>query len=927
MSDAHSTILVEARADPRVEPTLDAIAESCRLAGYSVVRWHGPFSGRVRYSTSLVRCRAAVLWNATHPRYAQAVRLLRRWGVPIVYVELGWFPQDGSFQLDWQGINANASWVHESLKESGGECLEVRPNGDLLVLLQNDKDTQILVNSPWFGNMRQFVEHMIGNSALPLRFRPHPLHRVPDDTAAIIKAAGLSLDCSTTLEAALTNCRAVATINSSAGVAALAHGVPVLCYGEAIYRKEHAVYCMQADPGQTQRVTSSLAAGRCTLWTKSARELLERIRAQQWTIAELPQRLPPFLRHYSHASNNKPSRNTRQISEPMLRLPKPLPDEANGSEVLLGVVIPYRGRFETLEIFLKNIVQHEQIVWCVVNLGDSDSRVESLCRRHSVRHEFVQHDGVFQIGACMNHGARRLACRFFLTQDVDCLAPPGFYERLLVCIKVLDADPNPAAFLMLGCYYASAEFSHKYLNGRIGTQIHETLLNTPHNLEAVGFTGTIPVVRRRFFLNIGGIDERFKGHGAEDFYLLHQLSREWGDIERPPGYPGTGKEAAGLRVLAGLYRQRSRDLDLFLIHRFHARPARQDAYREHSDQNWRLLYQLIEAWDKRKVLVETHPMIFPGLRHAFTGEVISPLPANNPHALKRYLAEHDVRCLLLGNLKAHDRGVLADVARASGVPAYCVERGPLEDTMFLDPNGFNAESSSYARSKWDRPLTDEQSACIARYMERCRGLELALERQEPRESIAAIRKKYGLSTTDRVLFVPLQSPGDTVVRLWSDWIENMNAFAALADQIAQRTSWRVLVKRHPIDKTHYHLQSATLVSSHFKDLLEVSDAVLTINSGMGVQALLWDKPTLVAGHAFYQFDELNCKVNSLEDILCCLSSPMPPLREAALRFLYFLKFRFCCDVSFERTEIELREGRTGNVHYHDIRHVYPDWMF
>jgi hypothetical protein len=294
-----STILVEARRDPASGPALDRIAAVCRNLGHDTFRWRGPLSGRVPYWRRLFDCDLAILWNGAHPRYQPAVAALQARGTQIVYVELGWHPQKGTIQIDTAGINARASWAAEPLRTTSRTPLAVRQHGDLLVVLQLDRDTQITQLSPHFGNMRSFVEFVSRHSALPVRLRAHPrqpagtfdsrpLARGPQCGAAI-------WDDSPSLVAALAGAKAVATINSSCGVEALAAGLPVLCYGEAIYRHAGAVYCLTDDPQETLEATSQLAAGRCSLFREPMAELIARIAARQWQLDEIPKRLPKLL--------------------------------------------------------------------------------------------------------------------------------------------------------------------------------------------------------------------------------------------------------------------------------------------------------------------------------------------------------------------------------------------------------------------------------------------------------------------------------------------------------------------------------------------------------------------------------------------------------------------------------------------------------
>jgi hypothetical protein len=290
-----STILVEARRDPQPGAALDAIAATCRGLGHDVFRWRGPQSGRVPHWRYLFRCDLAIVWNGSNAKYDRSMETLRRRGTPVLFTELGWHPQRGHIQIDPVGINACAGWAAEPLRSPGMTPLPVKSSGDLLVVLQLDRDVQIARLSPWFANMQAFVEFICRHSVLRVRVRHHPRFEPPAEFRALVSQLGGSWDHSPSLAAALAGARAMACVNSSCGVEALAAGLPVLCYGKANYRHPYAAYCMNDDAGATRSVTAALAAGRCELFQEPIAEVVGRILSHQWPVAEIGARLPPLV--------------------------------------------------------------------------------------------------------------------------------------------------------------------------------------------------------------------------------------------------------------------------------------------------------------------------------------------------------------------------------------------------------------------------------------------------------------------------------------------------------------------------------------------------------------------------------------------------------------------------------------------------------
>ncbi|QDU30119.1 Capsule polysaccharide biosynthesis protein [Anatilimnocola aggregata] len=289
------TIVVEDRTCLLAKPVLQAIADTCISLGHRVVRWRGPLSGRVPHSRRLQRCHAAFVWNGVHPSYAPAMAELAAMQARVANVELGWNPQRGTCQIDTAGINATASWSSEPLLTVGKTPLAVRPQGDLLVPLQLDRDTQITQLSPSFANMRALVEFLCRNSRLPVRVRPHPKAPADPLLQQTTLRLGGSWDDSSNFAMAVQRCRAVALVNSSVGVEALGQQLPVLCFGQSIYRHEGAVYCLNNDPAATAQVTSELQHGHCTLTVERVAAAYHRVMSHQWTHAEIPQRLPAIV--------------------------------------------------------------------------------------------------------------------------------------------------------------------------------------------------------------------------------------------------------------------------------------------------------------------------------------------------------------------------------------------------------------------------------------------------------------------------------------------------------------------------------------------------------------------------------------------------------------------------------------------------------
>ncbi|MFW6067633.1 MAG: hypothetical protein ACOC97_04785, partial [Myxococcota bacterium] len=268
--------------------------------------------------------------------------------------------------------------------------------------------------------------------------------------------------------------------------------------------------------------------------------------------------------------------------------------------------------------------------------------------------------------------------------------------------------------------------------------------------------------------------------------------------------------------------------------------------------------------------------------------------------------------------------------REAGVRTVVSERGALPGSWYFD-HGFNADSPSYDPAQWNHPLDDAQGEAIRRHVEELRSSSEALERQGPRRSLDELRQDLG-ATGRRVLLVPLQRPTDTVVQHFSGDVAGVEGVVAVAERLgalldSEDEPWRVVLKKHPLEDRAPPLRGRHTAyapdDAHVHDLLELADAVLTLNSGVGVLALAFGKPTLVLGRAFYAHPGLAVPVASAEEAHRALRQGSAPDPETARRFLFHLRHRVYSFGTFTTEEQVRRDGTrlriTRRIDFRELR--------
>jgi len=270
--------------------------------------------------------------------------------------------------------------------------------------------------------------------------------------------------------------------------------------------------------------------------------------------------------------------------------------------------------------------------------------------------------------------------------------------------------------------------------------------------------------------------------------------------------------------------------------------------------------------------------------------------------------------------------MLYRTCRENNIPYVVCERGALRESVFFDPNGFNADSSSYHPDKWNHPIDDNQRACVMDYIAQERSVDYSLEAQSNRLGDTQLLQKLGIPSNKKILFVPYQRPGDTVITHLCGPIGTFENFLKLVRDTAAKLSgdWVMVTKRHPLEDVLPDMPGVIQADdANIKDLLDVADALLLINSGVGVLGMIWEKPVLYAGQAFYAHPEINVQVSTPEQVMQVLNSGFKPNREKIFRFLSYLLHDFYSFGEFITRPARMPDGSritaTTDIRFRTIR--------
>lgn len=630
---------------------------------------------------------------------------------------------------------------------------------------------------------------------------------------------------------------------------------------------------------------------------------------------------------------------------------------------LLTCIIPLRvnpergDAFERVTYFQLDTRLPKEVGFIVVDDGSpaqAGGQLESLCASLGLGYIRIESSASpFAVGRCRNVGAMHASSQYVLMQDVDLMPYPGFYQSLLDEIEVQGLDLDAKKFLMVPCVYLTREGTEHFWTTRSDLRarkfIHHAWEGEKSLVGKVSTGTSVNLYNRLWFLSRGGNCEEFEGWGYEDYEFNTRAILHLNQFPTPPEwllqkYNFTSVlEYRNWRAVYRLFGDLLFYKGTAFFHAWHPVAAGGD-YMGRRRRNWRLFKQKMKIFFEEGLEPEPLPDLTKGRtllvsRNAFTysreirpllGDVTfagEDLPRDESETAS-YLRKNRISTVVFHN-PYRDEKTLAfyRAVRAAGMRYVVCERGALPGSCFFDDSGFLVDGTAYVRVRWDSPLSQIAEQRTASYLSALREGVDSLEEQSGRIGREATRRRLGLTEIEKVLVVPLQRPGDTVTRFFTGEFGGYEVFQTSLRSLSSKmpNGWRMVVKRHPLEETDIELDDHAIRANevNIRDLLDVADAVLTYNSGVGVMAMAWGLPTMVAGNAFYAHEGLNVRVRSVAEILDVIRSPIPPSPELVKRFYWHLIERVYSFGEFETRAVKTLDGgrmtATLGIRFRELR--------
>ena len=272
----------------------------------------------------------------------------------------------------------------------------------------------------------------------------------------------------------------------------------------------------------------------------------------------------------------------------------------------------------------------------------------------------------------------------------------------------------------------------------------------------------------------------------------------------------------------------------------------------------------------------------------------------------RLLKKWQPKCIALWNGHRLPEFAIKHLAQQLNIPVVHFENGLLPNTTTFDLNGVNDANSLPREANFYRTYTPTKG--FTPLNERS-----LVERKFHRSKrIRAKTSEFHKALPEKFVFVPFQVKFDSQVLLNSPYITSMTELYSWIEYVVDNSSDESLVfvvKEHPTDPHKYnelYKKNPRIIFSNrdTKELIEGSQAVITINSSVGLESILLHRRVVVLGEACYGINGLSKPVVSPASLLSVINNLSSWTTDVELteRFLAYLKHEYCVPVSWRNPD-------------------------
>lgn len=246
----------------------------------------------------------------------------------------------------------------------------------------------------------------------------------------------------------------------------------------------------------------------------------------------------------------------------------------------LSIITPFhvqlvgRGRAEAIKRITKSLS-----VICNITKSQAIIPTNQPGLLPEVSNSYILHHhpayNIYAPGRARNNAVLKSRSEFIFFVDADLICSPVLVNSLNEPYLVNNPEQK-TVFEMYPCLYLTKEETERF-DGDFQGCLESFLRGENHRVEGIALASSCLLMNREWFLQLGGFDERFVGHGGEDLELIDRLTRHYPIGPRPDDYalnikaqhPG---DYQGFRRYFSYYALPHLFAGRFLVHQWHPRP-------------------------------------------------------------------------------------------------------------------------------------------------------------------------------------------------------------------------------------------------------------------------------------------------------------------------------------------------------------------
>ncbi|AJJ19749.1 galactosyltransferase-related protein [Yersinia intermedia] len=626
----------------------------------------------------------------------------------------------------------------------------------------------------------------------------------------------------------------------------------------------------------------------------------------------------------------------------------------------VSVIIPVKHRDE-YDICQRLLMKSELEIpsnynFIIIDFGsksDKASEIQKTC--DEIGFEYIYVDKLYDTwnaSAARNIGIKRSKSDYLIFEDVDLYHSSDFYNRINIEIETLIESGDWPFFVVPVIYLTElgSDLVLHNLNGKLYSKmIGEIYKPTSDYIVHHASASSFLICKRQDAISIGGYDESFEGWGFEDSDFWVRLLRKF-KIERPRDFyqldtRNYSKQVnwRGWRSLFRIFADLVANKGIYSFHIHH--PIAEHRSTAVRAKNHKIFLEnckrysadnyvsppLTDENNKKQLFLSKNPHSFnDGVFTYFTNPILIEERFISVYNLEGIVKDNNIESIIFNNPYGNElRLSIYKKAKELGIQTYVIERGALPWSIYIDENGFCAESTSYREENWKNlELTEERTIEVHNYINDIKNSGDSLEPQGNIIGGKNLKKKlFGDSENIKILFIALQSPSDTTTRYfcgdvhsYDNYLNEINMLPYLLPE-----DWRVVVKNHPLSIEKFSNEKMTNVDSyHIGDILSCCDAVVLLNSGVGIMAQLYEKHVFAFGQAHYLCEGINSQVRTANDVAEIVSQGNYTFdKTKSLKFISFLIRDFYSFANWVRRERKHTEKAnlsiSVDIEYNSVR--------